>query len=62
MSVYKNDKPEWLEISVLSMVNQTIKPDEIILIIDGEIPAELQAKIDEIKVNYPIVKVYQTET
>lgn len=61
MSVYKNDKPEWLEISVLSMVNQTIKPDEIILIIDGEIPAELQAKIDEIKVNYPIVKVYQNE-
>lgn len=61
MSVYKNDKADWLEISILSMINQTIKPDEIILMIDGPIPDELEEKINEISQAYKLVKVYKNE-
>lgn len=61
MSVYKNDKADWLEISILSMINQTIEPDEIILMIDGPIPSELEEKINEMTDAYKVIKVYKNE-
>ena len=48
MSVYKNDNPQYLKKALLSMVNQTKKPDEIILVKDGQITKELQITIDEV--------------
>lgn len=53
MSVYKNDKPEWFELSLLSIINQTIRPTEIVLIVDGPIPIELHNVIDNYKANNP---------
>lgn len=41
MSVYYKEKPEWLEQSIESMMNQTIKPNEFVLIKDGELTEEL---------------------
>lgn len=41
MSVYIKDVPEWFELSVESMANQTHRPKEIIIISDGEITPEL---------------------
>ena len=41
-SVYKNDKPEYVKIALDSMlVNQTIKPAEVVLVVDGPIHLEL---------------------
>ena len=42
MSVYKNDNPEYLILAIDSLVNQTVKPDEIIIVSEvaraGKIP------------------------
>lgn len=38
MSVYKNDNPEWFDKAMESIINQTIKPSEIVLVVDGPVP------------------------
>lgn len=49
MSVYKNDKPEWFDICLDSITNQTIKPNEIVLVVDGPISDNLHEVIDKYK-------------
>ncbi|WP_289088017.1 glycosyltransferase [uncultured Veillonella sp.] len=53
MSVYKNDKGQYLEEAINSMVQQTVKPAEIILVEDGPLTTELYEVIDKFKNNYP---------
>ena len=48
MSVYYKEKPEWLKISIDSMLAQTVKPDEFVIVKDGKLPGEL----DRIVTNY----------
>ena len=37
-SVYKNDKPEYIRVALDSLlVQQTVKPDEIVLVQDGPV-------------------------
>lgn len=38
---YKNDDPNDFETAFLSIYNQTVRPDEIIITVDGPIPLEL---------------------
>ncbi|MCC4323955.1 glycosyltransferase [Limosilactobacillus reuteri] len=45
MSVYKREKPEYLDEALSSIENQTIIPTEIILVEDGPIPIELKKVI-----------------
>lgn len=47
MAVYKKDNPEYFAIALDSMINQTVPPDEIVIVKDGPITEELQAIIDE---------------
>ena len=47
MSVYYKEKPQYLKLSIESMLSQTIKPDEIIIIEDGPLTEELNAVIDQ---------------
>jgi glycosyltransferase involved in cell wall biosynthesis len=42
MSVYINEKPEYFLNSVESMLNQTIPPDEIVIVKDGPLTNELE--------------------
>ena len=52
-SVYKNDKPEYVKIALDSMlVNQTIKPAEVVLVVDGPIHLELTNLINEYQKKY----------
>ena len=44
MSVYKNDNTTDFADAVLSIYNQTCRPDEIILVIDGHVPAIMHYK------------------
>lgn len=46
MSVYIKEKAEYLELSILSMLDQTIPPDEFIIVKDGSLTTELNAVID----------------
>ena len=41
MSVYIKEKPEFLEKSIDSMINQTVKPDEIVIVKDGPLTSDL---------------------
>lgn len=50
MSVYKNDKPkDFLEAIDSIYYNQTIKPNDIVLVVDGPIDNELKSSIDKVK-------------
>lgn len=41
MCVYGKDNPTWFKIAVDSVNNQTVKPDEIIIVVDGSVPKQL---------------------
>ncbi len=51
MCVYGRDNPEWFEVAVESILNQSIKPTEIILVVDGPIPSELENVISKYEQN-----------
>ena len=52
MSVYYKEKPEYLKMSIDSMLNQTVKPDEIIIVKDGKLTKELDELIEKYKNEY----------
>jgi glycosyltransferase involved in cell wall biosynthesis len=58
MSVYHKEKPEYLRDSINSMINQTVKPDEIVLVKDGPLTEALEKVIYEYKDN-PILNVVE---
>lgn len=49
MSLYKKEHPEYLRMALESMINQTVEPDEIVLVEDGPLTEELYSIIDEYK-------------
>lgn len=52
-SIYKNDKPEYVRVALDSMlVNQSVKPDEIVLVQDGPVSYELSRLFLEYKDKY----------
>lgn len=63
MSVYKNDSPEFLKLSLKSIYdNQTRKPDEIVVVFDGPLTNELYQVLNEFKRDKEkIVKYYSQE-
>ena len=46
MSVYYKEKPEYLSLSIESILNQTVKPDEFIIVKDGVLTPELDRVIE----------------
>ena len=53
MSLYEKEHPEYLREALDSMINQTVKPDEIVLVEDGPLTDELYNVVAEYKSNYP---------
>lgn len=49
MSLYKKEHSEYFKLALDSMINQTAKPDEIVLVEDGPLTDELYAVVDEYK-------------
>lgn len=59
MSVYYKEKAEYLQLALESIINQTVKPNKIVLVQDGKLTEELQAVITKYQQNYPdIFKTY----
>jgi len=53
MSVYKNDSPEYFDIALSSITTeQTVKPDEIVLVVDGPISDGVNAVIAKYEALY----------
>ena len=45
MTVYIKDNPEYVKLSIESMLNQTIKTNDFVLVLDGSITSELDSMI-----------------
>lgn len=45
MCVYGKDNPEHFRTAVESILNQTVKPDEVVLVVDGPVPDKLESII-----------------
>ena len=56
MCVYIKDNPEWFKTAVESILNQTLKPSEVVLVVDGPVNAQLDAVITHYE-NNPIFRV-----
>lgn len=52
LSVYHKDVPTYLDQALLSIHNQTLQPDEVVIVKDGMISAELNGVIDRFKQLY----------
>lgn len=50
MSVYEKDNAEWFDDAAASILNQTVKPNEIVLVVDGPVPDSI----------LKVIKKYQT--
>lgn len=46
MSIYKRENPEYLRLSINSILKQTVPPDEIIIVKDGMLTKELDAVLE----------------
>ena len=53
LCVGPTEKPEWLSVALDSMLNQTVKPEEIVLVQDGPLADDLQATVDRFKNEHP---------
>lgn len=58
MSVYKNETVDNFKQAMDSVINQTVSPDEIVLVRDGEVYEKLQEAIDEYLRVYPLLFTY----
>jgi len=55
LSLYIKEKPEYLDEALSSVFEQTLPPNEVVLVLDGAITEELQAVVDRFKSQYPNV-------
>ena len=53
MSIYYKENPTWFKVALDSVINQTLQPDEIVLVEDGQLTDELYQVIDEYKTKHP---------
>ena len=63
MSIYFKEKPAYFDVSLESiLVNQTLPPNEFVLVCDGDLTPELEAVIDKYQRKFPdVMKVYRKE-
>ena len=62
ISIYKNEKPEWFRLALDCVLNQTVMPDEIVLVKDGPLTLELDAVIGEYTKRFSIFNIVVNET
>ena len=60
MCVYGGDNPDWFKIAVDSILDQTAKPNEVVLVVDGPVSDELLNIIDSYE-KMPQFKVIRFE-
>ena len=49
MSIYKSDVPELVRVAFDSLLQQTLLPDEIVIVGDGPVPAALEMEVENLK-------------
>ena len=61
MSVYYKEKPEWLEMAMDSIWNQTVRTDNFVLVCDGPLNQALDDVIERMGKEHPELKVVRLE-
>lgn len=61
MSVYAKDKPSWVTQALCSVLNNSVKPAEVVIVIDGPISVDLQKVLTDFSKEYSQVKLYPLE-
>jgi len=61
MCVYGRDNPEWFCTAVDSILEQTAKPEEVVLVVDGPVPGDLATIIAGYETD-PVFRVIRLET
>ena len=61
MAVYKNDKPEFFRQALDSVIDQTLPPAEIVLVVDGPVPNEITKVVKEYETKYGYFKTVWIE-
>ena len=49
MSIYKSDVPELVRMALDSLLQQTLSPNEIVIVGDGPVPADLELEVESLK-------------
>ena len=49
MSIYKSDQPELVRVALDSLLQQTLLPNEIVIVADGPVPYQLEAEVQSLK-------------
>ncbi|TDX09280.1 glycosyltransferase [Flavobacterium sp. S87F.05.LMB.W.Kidney.N] len=58
MSVYKNDNPDHFNLAVLSLLNQTYLPSEIVIVVDGDVSNEINLQLEYFSTN-SLIKIFR---
>ena len=61
MSVYSKEKAEYLKMAIDSIVNQTLKPNEFIIVEDGNLTEELNECLDNYVLKYNYIKLIKLD-
>jgi len=62
MSVYYKENPDFLKTAIDSVLNQTLKPNEIVIVRDGKLTEELDVVLDAFSEKYPkIINIVSLE-
>ena len=63
MSVYEKEKPEYLRQSIESILAQTIKANEFVIVCDGPLTQELEQILGEYTAKWPeLIQIVLLET
>jgi glycosyltransferase involved in cell wall biosynthesis len=57
MTVYRGDNPLYVTTSIESILNQTYKSDDFVIVEDGPLPSELETLITSYEKTYPAIHV-----
>lgn len=61
MSVYKNDKAEYFRDALDSIINQTLPPNQIVIVKDGPLNEELNQIINDYLSRYKIIDIVESK-
>lgn len=61
MSVYKNDIAQNVKTAVESIINQTFRPSQVVIVVDGPVPDETTKTLEELKELYSEVEIHPLE-
>ena len=61
ISIYEKDDPQYFRIALESIFNQTVKPTEVVLVVDGPVPEATSQVIETMCCRHKNLKVFRLE-